>query len=145
MPIDIIPQFGDATVTPMATPRAYTFQEGANWYLAERISLPNGAFAVRADVTNIDLAVYDMDSATPEVAIYTATALSTNPRMETALVVDGYWPYDTTGRNFLDTILATSLTARGDHRFIVEYVLNTVSYNKVVVLFIVKLEPTLGL
>lgn len=128
----------------MATPREYTFQEGANWYLAERISLPTAAYAVRSDVTNIDLAVYDLNSDSPEIAVYTATALS-NTAMETALVVDGYWPFDTTGRNFLGIILATSVQGWGCHHFRVEYVLNTGSYNKIPVRFLVKVEPTTSL
>lgn len=129
----------------MASARVLTFDEGSNWYLPERVTLPNGAYAARADVTNIDLAVFDLDAASPQTAIYTATGISTNSIIPASLTVDGYWPYDTTGYNFLATVLATSVDVNGLHRVRVEYKLNTASYGAVYVPFIVLLEPVMSL
>lgn len=129
----------------MASPRVFTFDEGANWYLPERVSLPNGVYVVRADVTNIDLAVFDLDAASPQTAVYTQTAISTNSIIPASLTVDGYWPYDTTGYNFLGSIAASSVDVNGLHRARVEYVLNTVSFGKVYVSFLVLLEPVMSI
>ena len=129
----------------MASARVLTFDEGSNWYMPERVSLPNGLAVVRADVTNIDVSVFDGDAASPQTAIYTATGISTNTIMTAVLTVDGYWPYDTTGYNFLATIAATSVDVQGLHKVYVEYALNTASFGRVRVPFIILLEPVLSL
>ena len=129
----------------MANARVFTFDEGTNWYLVERVSLPNGVNIVRADVTNIDLAVFDLDAAAPQTAIYTQTAISTNSIITASLTVDGYWPFDATGYNFLGTVLATSVDIDGLHRARVEYKLNTASYGALYVSFLVNVEPVMSL
>jgi hypothetical protein len=57
----------------------------------------------QADLTSIDCAVYDLDSATPNVAIATPLAL-VNITISNTLVDDAIWTLDKLGRNFLHSI-----------------------------------------
>ena len=74
--------------------------EGQNWYLPARILFPDQFVAFNTVVyagndihrlQDIDLRVYDLDSASPEIAVYTQNAIAadaTGP-LNSALVVDG--------------------------------------------------------
>lgn len=94
-----------------------------------------------AAVTDFDFYVYDLSSATPATAVYSDTAVSPSGVVLTTPLTGNGWPYDDDGYNFVHVIEASNFTMQGGHQYRIEYLLNTVSFNLVAVVFQVKVEP----
>ena len=80
-----------------------------------------GNWLKQADITSITRKVFDLESATPETAIFSSTVTVSTAVLDTPVTTSVLWTKDTTGYNLLDDIAASNFpTGRRTYR--VEYV-----------------------
>ena len=126
--------------------------EGTQWYLPARVVAPDQVVLGNDspgdsvhNITNIDLKVFDLNGASPETPVYTATAITVNTLFDRTVaqgpLVDGYWVQDTIGRNFLGKITAANFEQVGGHVYSVEYSVTLSTFGMVPVDFEVACTP----
>lgn len=97
-----------------------------------RVLAPDGTVLTPTNVSALTYTIYDRDAELPATPIKSETSLTVSDVMQTALTVDGYWPYDSTGYNFKDTRVngdvSGSFTQRGGHTYEIVYKLTTTSW-----------------
>lgn len=114
-------------MTSIASAAGFTLVEGQNLVSLGRITSPDGVVLVRSAVSSIALKVFDLDSATPETAVHSATPTVSAVVFNT-LQTDGYWDADGTGYNFRDTIAYSGYAFIGGHEYRIEYKFVTGSF-----------------
>lgn len=119
--------------TGLVAYRVISKGEGDRLICLGRIVTPNGTVLLQggagdAVVTNVSLAVFDLDINTPEIPIYQPATLTTAATFKAALTVDGSWDQDATGFNFAFTLLPTDFQQYGGHRLSIEFTVNSANF-----------------
>lgn len=130
-------------------PIRLSIPEGEHGVIVDRVLLPTGAVMVQGDLTNWDLAVFDLDGVAPSTALYTLTAQAASALISNVLLTDPRWTLDSTGYNLRHVFVAPTQYAttpatgdpQGAHRYAVEIRMNTVSHGALFTHAIVTLEP----
>lgn len=78
----------------------------------------DGEYLTIAAVSSIQREIFDLDSATPDVAVDSSALVVADSVFDT-LQTDGRWSKDP-GYNFRDTV-AASIPSTGEHKYQVEY------------------------
>lgn len=112
---------------------ATTQPENQNFVTVCRLLGPDGTVITSSNATEVKYTVYDLDAALSGTPVKAETALgAVGDALTSALTVDGYWPYDSTGYNFLHTLTNTdisgSFTQRGGHTYEVVYKVTTTAF-----------------
>lgn len=79
-----------------------------------------GNWLQQADISGIDLSVFDLDSSTPTTAVYTESLTIASVILDTPVTTNVNWSEDTTGYNFLYDLPDTVLT-NGGHLYVAEF------------------------
>lgn len=99
--------------------KAYVWEDSGAALMA-RVVGNDAAAITKATITSITRTTYDLDSATPTVAVET-TALTVATVVFDALQTDARWTVDSTGYNFRDDVDDDVFTT-GGRRYRTEYV-----------------------
>lgn len=78
-----------------------------------RVRGRDGALITQASITGITFTAYDLDSATPTVAVSGPTALTVSGVVFNAAQTDERWTVDSTGYNFMYEVLESVFTTDG--------------------------------
>ena len=108
------------------------FEDGGVTLMA-RVVNNSAASITQATITGITRKVFDLDSATPDTAVNTATLTVASVVFDT-LQADSRWTADSTGYNFRDAP-AASIFSTGGHRYRVEYLFDPTSGEDFFVVF----------
>lgn len=80
----------------------------------------DGSRALQADVASISRSIFDLDGATPTVAVSGPTDIPVATGVYDTLQTDDRWSEDATGYNFANVVPA-SVFSSGGHRYRIEY------------------------
>lgn len=102
-----------------------TQPEGQNFYTVARLLAPDGTALTTANVSGAYWSFYDLDAELPADPLVDNEELSSvGLALKSALTVDGYWPYDSTGYNVFNVItpadielISTDFVQRGGHTY----------------------------
>ena len=105
---------------PTDTTRATVWEDCGATNLARLVGV-DGEYITQAVVSSIQREIFDIDGATPDVAVDSKTLVVADSVFDT-LQTDARWPStkDTIGYNFRDTV-AASVLSTGEHNYQVEY------------------------
>ena len=105
---------------PTDTTRATVWEDCGATNLGRLVGV-DGEYITQAVVSSIQREIFDIDGATPDVAVDSKTLVVADSVFDT-LQTDARWPStkDSIGYNFRDTV-AASVLATGDHSYQVEY------------------------
>ena len=105
---------------PTDTIRVTVWEDCGATNLARLVGV-DGEYITQAVVSSIQREIFDIDSATPDVAVDSAALVVADSVFDT-LQTDARWPStkDSIGYNFRDTV-AGSVLSTGDHSYQVEY------------------------
>ena len=122
-----------------------SFVEGEDIYLVARPTTADGQSLVHSagtpTVTDWEIYLYDKDSSTPNVAIYSLTAQAPGTAFFSSLQTDGFWDgLDEKGYSFRISIPAGGFTAIGGHVYRAEVKVNTISFAMVPLRFLLTCE-----
>lgn len=105
--------------------------EGQDATIAARIVGSDGSALTFDDVTSWTMRIYDLNSGTPNTAIY--ERLDRTEPLIGALVNDGYWGVDSIGRNFLYRVERSLFGCVGGRTYLMTWEIQTATQGPVVV------------
>ena len=85
--------------------------EGSDPYILARVVAADGTALTHAQMTNYDLQVYRLNSATPGTAVY--SSLAQTGAILVALTTTLGWRRDTTGGNFFQQVANANFSGKG--------------------------------
>ena len=98
--------------------KGYVIEDGGATFLA-RINGNTGVAITQSLISSISVKVFDLDSDTPDTAVYSASVTVATSVFDT-LQTDAIWTEDTDGYNFKHAMPASAF-AIGNHNYRIEY------------------------
>lgn len=122
-----------------------TVLQGQEFYLVDRVYDPSGALLTDTDLDDWDVAVFDLTSIAPGVAVYEALAQAASPGVPvfSTLQTDGY-SFDAGGYNFRHRVLTTQVDYLAGHTYRFEYRLNHATEGMIPLVFLVNVVGMLS-